>query len=153
MINQIAAFFSLLCIGCGLSLVYFADSESVGFVLGGAIVLAVGLVVLFFVLKDWLKWRRASREAWMKPGTTPLFSLSRLRAAAPEDASPAKHALAAHNISFSGPFLTPRGKSVFVVEGGVLLESEIMTLANSGDLTPDGIRKFIRQLRDSGKLS
>ena len=61
MINQIAAFFSLLCLVCGLSLVYFADAKSVGFVLAGAIVLAVGLVVLFSVLKDWLKWRRASR--------------------------------------------------------------------------------------------
>lgn len=62
MINQIAAFFSLICIVCGLSLVYFADSKSVGFVLGGASVLAAGLVVLFSVLKDWLKWRRADRE-------------------------------------------------------------------------------------------
>lgn len=88
----------------------------------------------------------------MKPGTARLFCFSRLRAAAPVDASPAMHALAAQNISFSSPSLTPRGKSVFAVEGGVLLESEIMTLANSGDLTPDGIRNFIRQLRDSGKL-
>lgn len=89
----------------------------------------------------------------MKPGTTTrLFSFSSLRAAAPVDASPALHALAAQNISFSGPFLTVRGKSVFGVDGGVLLDSEIVTLANSGDLTPDGIRKFIRQLRDSGKL-
>ena len=54
----------------------------------------------------------------MKPGTTRLFCLSSLRAAAPVDASPAMHAFAAQNISFSGPFLTPRGKSVFVVEGG-----------------------------------
>lgn len=61
MINQIVAFFALICIVCGLSLVYFADSKSDGSVLAGAIFLAVGLVVLFSVLKDWLKWRHASR--------------------------------------------------------------------------------------------
>ena len=62
MTNQIAAFFSVMCIVCGLSLVYLGDSNSVGFVLGGASVLAVGLVVLFSVLKHRRKWRRASNR-------------------------------------------------------------------------------------------
>jgi hypothetical protein len=151
MLNQIRGLFSLICIASGLGLVYLADSKSVVSVLGGATVLALGFFSSFFVLRDWLKWQGgSSKGASMKKIVPHLLNLQSDPALAQGNA--AVRALEAQGISFSARFLTPGGKVVFVIEQGILLESEILTLADAGDLTREGIRKLICQLRDSGKI-
>jgi hypothetical protein len=63
MLNQIGLVFSLICIYSGLALVYAGGPKADAFIFMGAIILAAGLVVLFCVLRDWLKWRRGSKRS------------------------------------------------------------------------------------------
>jgi hypothetical protein len=51
------------------------------------------------------------------------------------------------NIAFRGPFITPKKHCIYVVDGCILTESEIVVLHASGKLTSENIRKFLSELR------
>jgi hypothetical protein len=51
------------------------------------------------------------------------------------------------NIAFRGPFITPRNHLVYVVEGCLLTESEIVTLHESGQFAPENAWKFLGELK------
>lgn len=56
-------------------------------------------------------------------------------------------ALIRHAIAFEGPFRTSKGRLVFRVQDQVLLDSELLVLLESGQLTPTGIATFLRKVR------
>ncbi len=41
-----------------------------------------------------------------------------------------------------GPFVTPGQKQIFVVDGCILTDEELIDLWRAGDLTPEGVRSF-----------
>jgi len=51
------------------------------------------------------------------------------------------------NIAFRGPFVTPKKHRIYVVDGCLLTESEIVALHEGGKLTSENIWKFISELR------
>ena len=62
------------------------------------------------------------------------------------------------NIPFSGPFITPKGTSIFVVDGCIVTESEVLVLYEGGHFTPENIGKMLIDLKllqttNPGKLS
>ena len=50
-------------------------------------------------------------------------------------------------IAYRGPFSTPAKHTVFVVEGYILLESELVDLLVQNKLNRDGIRAYSRRIQ------
>lgn len=59
----------------------------------------------------------------------------------------AVQSLHALKIAFRGPFITPKNHLIYVVEGCILTESEIVTLHESGKFTPENAGKFLSELK------
>jgi hypothetical protein len=51
------------------------------------------------------------------------------------------------NIRFRGPFETPRGKHILLVEDCILTQAEIMELHESGMLNAENIGRLLRDLK------
>jgi hypothetical protein len=51
------------------------------------------------------------------------------------------------NICFRGPFETPRGKHILLVEDCILTQAEIMELQESGMLNAENIGRLLRDLK------
>ncbi len=51
------------------------------------------------------------------------------------------------NIPFRGPFKTPRGKHILLVEDCILTQAEIMELHESGMLNAENIGKLLSDLK------
>ncbi|MGB6962487.1 MAG: hypothetical protein WCD34_20595 [Candidatus Acidiferrum sp.] len=51
------------------------------------------------------------------------------------------------NIAFRGPFITPKKHRIYLVDGCILTESEIVVLHEGGKLTSENISKFLSELR------
>jgi hypothetical protein len=50
-------------------------------------------------------------------------------------------------IAFRGPFITPKNHRIYVLDGCILTESEIVTLHESGKFTSENAGKFLSELR------
>jgi len=42
-------------------------------------------------------------------------------------------------VSFQGPLRTPKGQVIFLIEGGILLESELLSLCKGGQFTRESV--------------
>ena len=51
------------------------------------------------------------------------------------------------NIRFRGPFKTPRGKHILLVEDCILTQAEIMELHESGMLNAENIKRLLSDLK------
>lgn len=51
------------------------------------------------------------------------------------------------DIAVRGPFVTPKEHCIYLVDGCILTESEIVALYASGKLTSENIRRFLSELR------
>jgi hypothetical protein len=56
------------------------------------------------------------------------------------------------NIRFRGPFKTPRGKHILLVEDCILTQSEIMQLHESGMLTAENIGRLLSDLKQIQRI-
>jgi hypothetical protein len=55
--------------------------------------------------------------------------------------------LKTHNIPFQGPFTTPKESQVYIVDGCILTETEIVAFHRAGNFAPERVRGFLRNLR------
>jgi len=55
--------------------------------------------------------------------------------------------LQALHVPFRGPFVTPKKHRIYVVDGCILGEAEIVTLHEGGKFTPEIIERFLSDLR------
>jgi hypothetical protein len=60
----------------------------------------------------------------------------------------ALEALEALRVPFRGPFIPPKKRRIYVVDGCILTESEIVVLHQAGQFAPETVRKFLGQLRE-----
>jgi hypothetical protein len=65
----------------------------------------------------------------------------------PSKVKAALRALEKLNISFRGPFVTPRENHIFMVDGCILTEAEVVTLHESGKFSPEEIGKLLSDLK------
>jgi hypothetical protein len=56
------------------------------------------------------------------------------------------------NIRFRGPFKTPRGKRILLVEDCILTQAEIMQLHESGMLTAENIGRLLSDLKQIQRI-
>lgn len=59
----------------------------------------------------------------------------------------ALHALRTLDIAFRGPFITPQKRRIYLVDGCILTESEIVVLHEGGKFTSENSGKFFTDLR------
>jgi hypothetical protein len=55
--------------------------------------------------------------------------------------------LGALNIPLQGPFITPKQNHIYLVDGCLLTEAELVAFNEAGRFTPERIRDFLRNLR------
>lgn len=55
--------------------------------------------------------------------------------------------LRALNVPFRGPFVTPKGQHVYVIDECILTEEEMVKLYDSGKLSAEGIAELVSDLR------
>jgi hypothetical protein len=65
----------------------------------------------------------------------------------PSNIRAALQTLEALRVPFRGPFVTPKEKHIYVVDGCILTASEIAVLHERGILSPDSIGGFLSDLR------
>ena len=56
------------------------------------------------------------------------------------------------NIRFRGPFKTPRGKHILLVEDCILTQAEIMELHESGMLNAENIKRLLSNLKRTQRM-
>ena len=55
--------------------------------------------------------------------------------------------LTIQGIAFRGPFCTPGKRTIFVIEGHILLESELVDLLEQNNLNRDGIQELGKRIQ------
>ena len=59
----------------------------------------------------------------------------------------ALEALRTLSIAFCGPFVTPKERRIYVVDGCILTEAEVVVLHEGGKFTPENLGKFLSVLK------
>jgi len=66
-----------------------------------------------------------------------MWRLSNLRKAS--QAGKLCRSLSKLGVSFQGPLRTPKGQVIFLIDGGILLESELLSLRKGGRFTRESV--------------
>jgi hypothetical protein len=76
-----------------------------------------------------------------------IVRLLRTRAAVADKLAAALRSLQALRVALSGPFVTPHKHRIYVVDGCILTESEVVVLHEGGKLKPERVGQLLSDLR------
>ena len=102
--------------------------------------------IFHFMISDCLLYLEGSTT---QPGGAAMSKMS-LRKPSKEIGAPLL-ALAKQNISIRGPYETPKGKLVFILEGSIVTQDEIIELFEMGNLNTKGIADLKANLKEIHK--
>lgn len=71
---------------------------------------------------------------------------ARIKSTAPVSVDAVIDSLTIQGIAFRGPFRTPGKRTVFVIEGHILLESELVDLLEQNKLNREGILELAKRI-------